>query len=35
MSVSGFAMVVGGRGLPRAAQSSAKLFGRFVAFGAC
>ena len=35
MSVSGFAMVVGGRGLPRAAQSSAKLLGRFVAFGDC
>ena len=28
MSASGFAMVVGGRGLPRAAQSSAKLLGR-------
>ena len=36
MSVSGFAIVVGGRGLLRAVQSSAKLRGRFVAFaGGC
>src|SRR5439155_21367130 len=36
MSVSGFAIVVGGRGLLRAVQSSAKLRGRLVAFaGGC
>ena len=35
MSVAGFAMVVGGRAVPRASQSSAKLLGRLLVLDAC